>query len=373
MKYLKWLLSFTSRTANIIFVVLMLVSLSASYISPNKIWFLPFWGLLLPGLVLVNLVFVFIWILRKRYFAVVSLLAIGTCLPQLFKLGATNLSKPKIHSPQSPVIKVMSYNVRDFDLYNWSDNANSKDGIFQTIKEKDPDVICFQEFYNDTSTEFNTIKQLRNLGYKYYFFTRELVLRHTDEWGIALFSKLPIKDAGNIMKQTFKTGYGKKPFKGLYADIVFGDSVIRFVNVHLQSIYFGTEDYQTIDEFRATQNLDEHGAKSIVIKLRKAFERRAQQADQLKEFLNAQSKPVILCGDFNDLPNSYAANTVSKNMKDAFIDYSFGIGHTYNGKIPFLRIDYMLTSPALEIRMFKIIGNKISDHFPLYMECSLPK
>src|SRR3954468_9988506 len=133
MKYLRWLLSFTSRTANIIFVVLMLISLSASYISPNKIWFLAFWGLLLPGLVFINLIFVFIWILRKRYFAVVSLLAIGTCLPQLFKLGATNISKSKIHSPQSPIIKVMSYNVRDFDLYNWSDNANSKEGIFQTI------------------------------------------------------------------------------------------------------------------------------------------------------------------------------------------------------------------------------------------------
>src|SRR5437763_226760 len=131
MKYLKWLLSFTSRTANIVFVVLMLISLSASYISPNKIWFLPFWGLLLPF-------FVFIWILRKRYFAVVSLLAIGTCLPQLFKLGATNIIKQKIHSPQSPVIKIMSYNVRDFDLYNWSENVNSKEKIFQTIKEKDP-------------------------------------------------------------------------------------------------------------------------------------------------------------------------------------------------------------------------------------------
>lgn len=371
MKYLKWLLSFTSRTANLIVVVLLLISLSASYISPNKIWFIPFWGLLLPLFVFLNFIFVMLWILRKRYFAVVSLLAIGSCLPQLFKLIATNIKTSTEHTDKTTLIKVMSYNVRDFDLYNWSENINSKEKIFQTIQEANPDVISFQEFYNDTSAEFNTIKQLQKLGYKYNYFTRELVLRGSDEWGIALFSKWPIREAGSVVKQTFNTGYGKKPFKGLYADIMVDNTVIRFIDVHLQSIYFGTEDYATIDEFRATQSLNEHGIKSIIIKLRKAFERRAQQADQLKEFLNAQDKPIILCGDFNDLPNSYAANVVSKNLKDAFISRNFGIGHTYNGKLPFLRIDYMLTSPAFEIHKCKVLNNKISDHFPLYMECSL--
>jgi len=333
-------------------------------------WFLPFVGLMLPTLVMINAIFVAIWIFRRRHFAMVSLLSIAACMPQLFKLFATNLGKTKVEKT-AKVIRVMSYNVRDFDLYNWSDNINSKEKIFETIQQQNADVICFQEFYNDTTKEFNTIKQLEKLGYTYYFFTKELVLRHTDEWGIALFSKFPIKESGNIIKQSFKTGYGKKPFKGLYADIAIADTIIRFVDVHLQSIYFGTQDYETIEEFRATQNLDEYGAKSIVIKLKKAFERRARQANELKAFLNEQTKPVILCGDFNDLPNSYVANTISKNMKDAFTNYGFGIGHTYNGKIPFLRIDYMLTSPVFQIRRFSVVNNKISDHFPVYMECSL--
>jgi endonuclease/exonuclease/phosphatase family metal-dependent hydrolase len=197
-------------------------------------------------------------------------------------------------------------------------------------------------------------------------------LRGTDEWGIALFSKTPIKQCGNIVKQTFRTGYGKKPFKGLYADIQCKNSEIRIVNVHLQSVYFGEQEYETIDEFRNTQNLDEHGARSIIRKLRDAFRRRAQQAEELSTFLQHQEKPIILCGDLNDLPNSYASNIISRNLKDAFLNYGFGIGHTYNGKIPFLRIDRMLTSPEFQIHNFEVIPNKISDHFPLYMECSLP-
>lgn len=370
MKFLKWLLSFTSRSVNILFVTGLLLSLMASYISPAKLWILPFVGMALPGLLLANIIFVIIWIIRRRYFAVVSLLAIACCLPQLFRLFATNIGSAD-NKTDGKIIKVMSYNVRDFDLYNWSENIHSKEKIFETIQEKSPDIICFQEFYNDTTASFSTIKQLQSLGYTHYFFTRELVLRGTDEWGIAIFSKHPILEHGTIIKQTFKTGYGRKPFKGLYADIRIGDSTIRFINVHLQSIYFGLQEYETIEEFRSTQNLDEHGARSIFRKLKRAFERRAEQAEELKAFINRQTKPVVVCGDFNDLPNSYVANYISKGMQDAFLERGFGIGHTYNGKIPFLRIDYLLTTPQFRIHHFEVINNPISDHFPVYMECSI--
>ncbi len=371
MKFIKWIFSFTTRSVNIVAVALLLISLSASYIHPTKFFLLPFLGMCLPALLLLNLFFAIVWVLRKRVFAMVSVIAIAACMPQVFRLVATNIgSDDSLKS--SEIIKIMSYNVRDFDLYNWSENKNSKQKIFQTIKDKNADVVCFQEFYNDTSKSFNTVKQLQDIGYKYYYFTKELVLRNTDEWGIALFSKRPIVDSGTIMKQNFTTGYGKKPFKGIYCDIKFDDTIIRFVNVHLQSIYFGTEDYETIEQFKETQDLDERGAKNIFVKLRKAFERRAKQADELKAFLNKQTKPIILCGDFNDLPNSYVANLISKNMKDAFLETSFGIGHSYNGKIPFLRIDYILTSPSFEIQKFEIVNNKISDHFPVYSEIGLP-
>jgi endonuclease/exonuclease/phosphatase family metal-dependent hydrolase len=371
MKFLKWIFSFTTRSVNIVAVAFLLISLAASYIHPTRFFLLPFLGMCLPALLLLNVFFAIVWVLRKRVFAMVSVLAIAACMPQVFRLFAINVGAAEISNPSASVIKVMSYNVRDFDLYNWSENKNSKEKIFQTIKEKNADVISFQEFYNDTSNSFNTIKQLQDIGYKYYYFTKELVLRNTDEWGIALFSKRPIVDSGTIMKQGFKTGYGKKPFKGIYCDIQFDNTIVRFVNVHLQSIYFGTEDYETIEQFKETQDLDERGAKNIFVKLRKAFERRAKQADELKAFLNKQTKPVILCGDFNDLPNSYVANHISKNMKDAFMETGFGIGHTYNGKIPFLRIDYILTNQFLDIRNFEIVNNKISDHFPVYSEISL--
>ena len=37
-------------------------------------------------------------------------------------------------------------------------------------------------------------------------------------------------------------------------------------------------------------------------------------------------------------------------MKDAFLCNSFGIGRTYNGKLPLLRIDYILRQRILKFR-----------------------
>ena len=44
-------------------------------------------------------------------------------------------------------LKIMSYNVRLFDLYNWTKNEKTRDQILTFLKEEDADVICFQEYY----------------------------------------------------------------------------------------------------------------------------------------------------------------------------------------------------------------------------------
>lgn len=367
MKIIKWLISFLSRTTNIIAVAALLLCLSAAYLHPEKVWMLPLFGMLMPFFVFVNFLFVIIWIWRRRYFALVSVFAIMLCVPQLLHLFSFGIFKNH-EAADKPKIKILSYNVRDFDLYNWSENRNSKNEIFKTIKDIDADIICFQEFYSDTSQAFNTVKQLQDAGYSHYYFTRELVLRNTDEWGIAIFSKKQIVDSGQVLKQNFKTGYGKQPYKGIYADVAFSDTTIRIFCVHLQSIYFGKDEYQTIVELKENQNIDENGVMKIVGKLRRAFVRRAKQATELKSILDKQSLPYIVCGDFNDLPNSYVYNTVSKNLKDAFLENGFGVGSTYSGNIPFLRIDYMLSQPMLQPVAFRIDKNKISDHHPVWAE-----
>jgi endonuclease/exonuclease/phosphatase family metal-dependent hydrolase len=72
-----------------------------------------------------------------------------------------------------------------------------------------------------------------------------------------------------------------------------------------------------------------------------------------------------LCGDFNDLPNSYTYNTISEDLEDVFTENGFGVGSTYSGNIPFLRIDYFLHTQGVNASDFNIIKNNISDHYPI--------
>jgi endonuclease/exonuclease/phosphatase family metal-dependent hydrolase len=83
------------------------------------------------------------------------------------------------------------------------------------------------------------------------------------------------------------------------------------------------------------------------------------------DHIESSPYPVIICGDFNDPPSSYTYNRISSRLKDAFVEAGSGLGNTYNGIIPLLRIDYILHSPQLNSGQFRVIEENFSDHFPI--------
>lgn len=370
MKFLKWLISFSSRSANIVAVLFLLLCLIASYINPNSFALAPFLSLLLPLALIINVLFIIVWKIRKRKFVWVSILAILLSALQWKNFIAIHCFASS-ETSTTVALKIMSFNVRVFDLYNWTENKNSVNSIFKTIQKENPDIICFQEFYTDTTKNFNTIQRLKKLGYKHYYFARELVSHQTNEWGIATFSKLPIQDKGLILKQQFATAYKKQPYKGLYIDILLDNKKVRIFNIHLQSIYFGQQDYQSIDELKQEQEIDKTEVLSIAKKLAIGYKRRAVQANEMNNILKDQNLPFIICGDFNDVPNSYAVNKIRNNLQDAFLQKGCGFGITYNGKIPLLRIDYILANDDIAFLNYKRIKSKNSDHFPIVSEFEL--
>ena len=61
-------------------------------------------------------------------------------------------------------------------MYNWTENKKTRDLIIQQIKDANPDVICFQEYYYSSKLNFQTrdliIKEL-NMHYYYEHFSHE--------------------------------------------------------------------------------------------------------------------------------------------------------------------------------------------------------
>ncbi len=90
------------------------------------------------------------------------------------------------------------------------------------------------------------------------------------------------------------------------------------------------------------------GSISVIKKLKRAFQKRARHVEIISEHITTSPHPVIVCGDFNDTPSSYAYYRISRHLIDSFIESGFGFGQTYTGRMPSFRIDYILHDKEIE-------------------------
>lgn len=344
-------------------IFFLLLSYAAGHISPEQYWLLAFFGLAYPLLLAANILFALWWMFLRRYFFFFSLLAILAGYKELKSTFALNFSGKKIpdEAGAGRSFKLMTYNVRLFDFYNWTNNLGTRKKIFQMLQEESPDIICFQEFYNSDNEPFCNIEQLQQILHaKNYHVDYSITLRKTDHWGIATFSAYPI-----INRKTIH--FGKKGGNlCLATDIVAGTDTLRIFNVHLESIRFKPEDYKFVEDFgtdKESQELEK--SKRIIGKLKVAFQRRARQADIVRTEIENSPYKVIVCGDFNDTPTSYTYRTVSKNLRDVFIESGNEMSQTYAGIFPSFRIDYILHDKSFSSSGYEVIHENYSDHYPV--------
>ena len=180
--------------------------------------------------------------------------------------------------------------------------------------------------------------------------------------GVATFSKFPIvrKDVIN-----FQSNYNTS----ISSDIKINGKMLRLFNCHLESNQLTEND--KIMAFRLKDNLDTDNIKGTTLhlsrKLGAAYRVRAPQADTIAALIATSPHPVMVVGDLNDLPSSYAYTKIRGNLKDAFVERGCGLGWTFSESVLRFRIDHILYEPSFELADFKL-DNKVrySDHYPLY-------
>jgi endonuclease/exonuclease/phosphatase family metal-dependent hydrolase len=358
------LLRNTVLTVNGVVAILLLASKYSGLISPETIWWLAFVGMLFPVFLVLNVCFVFFWLLNRKPYFIVSLLALFFCWEQI----RTFISFSKQATIPTNAVSIMTYNVKNFDLYNWSHNTETRQNIFSLIQRENADIICFQEFYSQDSVEHKNQKFLQeSLGYTYSYFNKTFTRHYSSpkngivdlHWGLAIFSKYPIRDTGTVDFSNALTNNCQ------WADVAVRGKTIRVFNTHLQSIHLGYDDYNTIEEIEEEKRASWFKVKNILRKLKNAYAKRAVQVAQINEATQASSIPVIVCGDFNDQPISYSYHKLSNGLVDAFVEKGNGIGATFVNKFSFFRIDYLLFSPSLPIYNYNTIRENCSDHYPV--------
>lgn len=344
--------------------IALLISYLAPHVSPENFWFLAFFGLAYPILVILNLLFVIYWSLQLKKRGIYSLVIILVGFSSLHRYVQFSFSNSPDHSKK--IIKVMSYNVKVFDLYNWSHNLETRDKMFKLINTESPEIACFQEYFQHDSSKFaNTDSLLKFSNFKYAHVEYTSTVKNNQHFGIATFSYYPIINKGKI-----DFGYRSNNIC-VYSDIVLGKDTVRVYNMHLQSIAFSPDDYKYIDDLQKdVETEDIQHSKNILKRLKRAFVKRSKQADLIEMSIASSPYPVIVCGDFNDTPGSYAYNTISKNLKDSFVESGNGFGRSYIGAFPSFRIDYILHDDHFKAYNFKTIREELSDHFPVvtYLE-----
>ena len=158
------------------------------------------------------------------------------------------------------------------------------------------------------------------------------------------------------------------------ADIVKGDDTIRVINLHLQSLRFSKANLEYIEKPSVEdENAAIKESKNIISKFKKGFLRRQIQADRIRAEINKSPYPVIVTGDFNDVPNSYAYHTIGGTMKNAFAEKGTGLGRTFSGISPVLRIDNIFVAETMQVQQFLLIKKKLSDHFPIIADVQMGK
>lgn len=346
---------------NILFSVLLLLSYLAAYVPPSTFYYLAILALGYPYLLIINTLFAAWWLYRRKRYFYLSLVSILVGYSYFLNFFAFNFIDA--HAADEQVLKVMSFNVHYFDAPFYTKKQTTEldkahQDILQIIEEQGVDIFCGQEFSGKTvAYNQKADKELaRRMGLKYSY--------KAGGSSLAIYSKFPFIKKGAI---AFKGTYNG----AIFADVQVEDEIIRVYCFHLQSIRLSGDEKQVLKQENITtinQNETQEKYKKINGKLKNAFLLREQQVEFIHDHIKNSPHPVIVCGDMNDTPSSYAYNCLSNGLKDAFSVKGAGWGSTYAGNIPFLRIDYTFVSPDLALQAFQVLHHTTSDHYPIYTQ-----
>lgn len=363
---------FTKRIlvfSNVVAAIIFLLACLAPYLNPQTWWFISVLGLAFPFLLIIVIAFGVWWLFIKKRLALISAVPLLLGIKSISIFFAFHLFG-SYHAEKEPgSIRVVTWNVARFIEMKRNNNKGSQTRLkmMELIKNQNADVLCLQEFFHSLdSSWYPNIDYIRNqLHYPYYYFSHDRDgYRHFT--GSIIFSRFPIIDSG-IIRYPRPT----LPDALIHADIRVKERIIRVYTTHLQSLQFGKDDYERINEITGVQDSLLANSRTIFSKLKRGVTNRSIQADIIGQVTGDSPYPVLFCADLNDIPNSYTYATVRGDMQDAFLQKGFGIGRTFSFISPTLRIDYIFADNHFSVRQFQRIVRQYSDHYMLVADVRL--
>lgn len=328
---------------NIVLTVLTIAGYILPFLAPKTFPLLSVLTLFLPMMLIINVLYFIYWGIQfKRQIllsSVVLLLGI-TFINKFYKFSGTDF---KVEEQD---LKIMSYNVRLFNKFEWSEKKTVPIEISDFVKSKKPDILCIQEFSN--AAEFD---------YSYFPHQFILVKGNKIKTGQAIFSNFKIINSGEII-------FPESNNNVIFADLKREKDTIRVYNMHLQSISITPEVNDLNDDI---QGIDQSKSEKMFKRISKAFKKQQQQAEIIMEHKNDCPYPIIICGDMNNSAFSYVYRVIRGDLQDSFEEAGSGFGKSYDFKYYPARIDYIFADKKFHVKHFDNYPSIVdSDHFPIF-------
>jgi endonuclease/exonuclease/phosphatase family metal-dependent hydrolase len=344
-------------TANVLTALLLIASAFSDRVPPEKSLLFSYLGLLFPFICLLNVFFIVYWLLFRRWkYSLIGVITFIICWQSVRSYFPLHFNSEPVSG--ETIIKVLTYNVMVFAYKDHTEKSPNK--IIDYIAGSGADIVCMQEYYFHKSGKGLTAAKLNKALDMYPY--RSVILANNSSWGLAVYSKYPISNSRRI-------NYKSKNNTSSIHEIDINGKKLTLINNHLESFKLTMEDKTRYSDFiRGVGAETFDGLKgTIQQKLGSAYLIRAKQARAIaKEIQQAEGDYLLVCGDFNDTPVSYAHRTIQGALSDAFAGSGRGLGVTYNQNFFWFRIDNILHSSNMQPLKCRVDKVKYSDHYPLW-------
>ncbi|MDE6807405.1 MAG: endonuclease/exonuclease/phosphatase family protein [Prevotella sp.] len=303
----------------------------------------------LPYLLIGNAVMLIYRLIRRDWIWLsISAVPLLCSIPYIGTIYQTGLFNS---TPNSTGIKIATYNVEAFGR---EISGFKAEDILTEMKKQGVDIFCIQEYNEASGNKKNSD------SYKTYF--PYMAMGRND---MAIYSRYPL-EASEIID------FGRTNNSGMWADVNVNGQKIRIFNVHLETTGFNRTLHNIAkQEGQGTKIENNAIIKAIYGNYTRGMAVRAQQADQVAREIEHSDIPVIVCGDFNDVPYSYVYKTMLGELVDGFKECGKGFMYTMRERKFKVRIDYIFHSEELKGETYYREKLNYSDHYPVFMKIAL--
>jgi len=305
----------------------------------------------LPLLIVGDAILLIYWlILRRWHWALMPLITLLCCIPYVGTLYQP--FGPDESAEKQNGLRIASYNVA---LFAREASGFMAQDILSQMKKQKVDILCFQEYSDHCGDKKNSD------SYKEYFPYMAM-----GEHDMVIYSRYPIVKSKNIPFEMTNNS-------AMWAEIKVNEEVIRVYNAHLETTGINGTLHRAAKYQRSTGLDIENNAlmNAIYGSYTIGMMARAGQANILAMDMRESEVPIIVCGDFNDVPYSYVYNTMLGDKVDGFKECGKGFMYTFRGGSKKVRIDYIFHDKKYKGINYYTRDITYSDHFPVFMKLDL--